>query len=149
MSHNDARMGGLQMAHILKKGAPDFKPLLELPNPFCVWDIEDSPIDMGGDTYQQLLARLKRAGAVAQVDTRVEIKPVERNDRPGTTTRYEANVYQWNPRAKKILREAVDHDETLPCGHRVHIRNHGDGTFGCRYCNQERHYDRETIENRL
>lgn len=65
--------------------------------------------------------------------------------------RYEAGrgqtrvVFEWNMKAKEELQEYLESMDTLPCGHRVHIKNNRDGTFGCKYCDDKQNYPESLI----
>jgi len=60
------------------------------------------------------------------------------------------NVYRWNTGAKAVLKEYVDRQATLPCGHRAHVYNLPDRDgYSCRFCEDWPQYDRQTVENCL
>lgn len=129
-------------SHLLRAKAYDYEPLLHVPEKFTFWDTE-----LSREEFTELIQQLTRNGAVRTVGQATTTKHA---DDPNTkTSQHIVNKYQWKQKAKAKVKDALEHEETLPCGHRPHIKNHGDGTYGCRYCDEERHYSRETIENRL
>lgn len=125
-------------AEYVKSNAEQLKPILDVEVPFTSRDIEGNSKQM-----RMVLRHLCTLGVLERVGAEV----VERSD-PDDSRTHEVNRYRWNPRYLDMLKEIDDRDDTLPCGHRGHIRNKGD-SFGCRYCDEERNYDRETIEEAL
>jgi len=55
--------------------------------------------------------------------------------------------YEWRQDAQERLQEYRESLDTLPCGHRVHIVHKDNGTYGCKYCNEEREYSRDFIKS--
>jgi len=142
MSSNTSQNIKSYTTHQLRANAHDYEPLLAVPDEFTYWDT-----DLERREFQRLAQGLKAIGALDVVGQKRKTKGY--HDPDTNTSKHIVNVYRWVEEAKTQLQDVLEYDETLPCGHRVHIKNHGDGTYGCRYCDEERHYSRETIENRL
>lgn len=53
--------------------------------------------------------------------------------------------YQWKEGVQQELAAYVHDLDTLPCGHRIHIKHKKNGGFGCRYCDEEQHYNETLI----
>jgi hypothetical protein len=71
----------------------------------------------------------------------------------GTSSSY-AYVYRWNPEVQDRLQEYLAELDTLPCGHRAHVKHHDDvDGLTCRYCINLRdefpEFDKATVKERL
>lgn len=126
-----------QTTHKLRSNAPRLAWVLKAEEPIYAWRVHENPaIDVGPKEYQRDIELLKASAAIRKVGTIT--KENKESDR--------INQWELTNHAKDVLKESLDHKETLPCGHRPHIHHKEDGTFGCRYCEEERSYARETIE---
>jgi len=114
-------------------------PLLDLDEPFTIRDV---------DGY----SRKEWTGLVNDLDAQEVINPVGWTYEQADGTEYESNPsrkWEFARDLKERLREYRAELDTLPCGHHGHVKTHGDGTYGCKFCDEKRHYSRETIENAL
>lgn len=106
----------------------DLQPLLDYDEPFTLH--ETSVGGSEGDIHQIKgpLTKALQAGALRKVE-RV---------RSAGKLRWR---YEWQPDARKQLREHLEELETLPkCGHRIHLPDTRDdpaGVVSCKFCGTE------------
>jgi len=125
----------VQTTQTIRKNAHYFEPFLDFPQEFTVWDTE-----LDNYEYQQRVEKLKSCGAV------IDLGYQKQRNESGSWNR--VKEYRLTNHARKTLELALD-TETFECGHRIHVHHKDGGGFGCKYCDEERSYSRETVEDAL
>jgi len=111
--------------------------LLELDEPWTVRDCGGEQIKTARDLKKLLV--LEVIEIVGQKDVRW----------PGQTQSETINCYAFDRRAREVLEQYRQSRNELPCGHRAHIHHRSDGRFGCRYCDEDRTFDRAVVERAM
>lgn len=121
----------------LRTHAPRLEWITELPNrEVCKKHINEGKIDIDIEDkkYRSDMEFLRQSGHLKEIG---EVHEYQK--------RY-WKVWKIEKRAYDIIEEALDADETLPCGHRFHILNKSDGGYGCKYCDEDRNWTAEEIK---
>jgi hypothetical protein len=112
----------------------DIRPVLEVAEP---WAIEDLPMDMG-----------EACGVTRSLFRNNVIEKVGKDHTKGHNQTCWVWSFRFREQPRAYAEDYLESKNTLPCGHTAHI-HHRDGKYGCKHCEQERDYSRETIENAL
>jgi len=91
------------------------------------WSLDREELDAKEDRY--ICRKLMFVGAVKVVNRRTD----------------EYNKYRWKEGVRERLIEYLESLETLPCGHRLHIK-HTENGYDCKYCDEDRSYAEKTIK---
>lgn len=121
----------------LKNMAWELQPLFELEGK---WTTKEAPGSWEGRS-QSILRKARIHNAIEVVGQARRIRSEGGYER----TRVH-KVYRWHPEIKADLQEYLENLDTLPCGCRKHIKNKGNGNYGCRYCDEERNYPKDLIK---
>lgn len=104
------------------------------------WAVDDVP--MHGKPYVAAVHALQNSQAIREVDQRWR-------DRDDHHSGNFVSVWEWVGQKRELLREYVDGRNELPCGCRAHVYHKDGGGYGCRYCDVEREYSRETVKEAI
>lgn len=128
----------------LRNRAPELHTLVEIDEPFCVWDAMDEEMDR--DEYNRVMSTLISLGVIRRVGERTRNYTYEVPDGDRLVDSYErVYEYEWKEQYRQYVQRVQEETNTLPCGHRAHVLNKGDEEYGCQYCDAERSYSRETV----
>jgi hypothetical protein len=125
-------------AQLVRANAERFKQYLEIEHPFRLRDLDKHHREVDIDRLVDL--------GIAEIVGQEEVQ--RQSERAADSC--EINRYRWRTEYLSLLQDEVaENDECLPCGHKGHILNKRDGNYGCRYCSEDRDFERETVMEAL
>jgi hypothetical protein len=109
--------------------------IVDLDEPFTVKDV-----DLESRAATAMLRQLTKHGVLEVAGRQYR--------RPSNQTNFIKEYEFTDSEVREFATESVNNRNTLPCGHTAHILNKGDH-YGCKYCDEQREYSKETVREAL